>query len=129
MQFSPFWGRCTSSTTVLKESNLYNVICNYIEYSSELSSLTVLCRLVNYDYNALVYRTRQFVTYSCTPTNHSHAKPRSIRKVYKRSFWFSIRGVKKCTPSLEFSELFSLKSIYVKYKNAILSHIYWFFCT
>ena len=30
------------STTVLKESNLYNVICNYIEYSSELSSLTVL---------------------------------------------------------------------------------------
>ena len=29
-----------------------------------------------------------------TPTNHSHAKPRSIRKVHKRNFWFSIRGVK-----------------------------------
>ena len=29
-------------------------------------------------------------------------------------------------PSLEFSELFSLKSIYVKYKNAILSHIHCF---
>ena len=32
-------------------------------------------------------------------------------------------------PSLEFSELFSLKTIYVKYKNAILSHIDCFFCT
>ena len=31
---------------------------------------------------------------SNTPTNHSHGKPRSIRKVHKRSFWFSIRGVK-----------------------------------
>ena len=30
---------------------------------------------------------------SLTPTNHSHAKPRSIRKVHK-SFWFSSRGVK-----------------------------------
>ena len=29
----------------------------------------------------------------------------------------------KCTPSLEFSELFPLKSIYVKYKNAVLSHM------
>ena len=29
-----------------------------------------------------------------TPTNHSHAKPRSIQNVHKRSFWFSIRGVK-----------------------------------
>ena len=58
-----------------------------------------------------------------TPTNHSHAKPRSIQNVHKRSVWFSIRGVKKRTPSLEFSELISLKSIYVKYKNAILSHI------
>ena len=44
------------------------------------------------------------------------------------SGWFSIRGVKNAHLS-EFSELFSLKSIYVKYKNAILSHIYCFFCT
>ena len=29
-----------------------------------------------------------------TPTNHLHAKPRSIQNVHKRSFWFSIRGVK-----------------------------------
>ena len=29
-----------------------------------------------------------------TPTNHSHAKLRSAPKVHKRSFWFSIRGVK-----------------------------------
>ena len=29
-----------------------------------------------------------------TPTNHSHAKPRSIQNVHKRSFWFSIRGVR-----------------------------------
>ena len=28
------------------------------------------------------------------PTNHSHAKPRSVPKVHKRSFWFSSRGVK-----------------------------------
>ena len=62
-----------------------------------------------------------------TPTNHSHAKPRSIQNVHKRSFWFSIRGAKN-TP-LEFSELFSLKSIYIKCKNAILSHIDCFFCT
>ena len=62
-----------------------------------------------------------------TPTNHSHAKPRSIQNVHKRSFWFSIRGVKNV--HLEFSELFSLKSIYVKYKNAILPHINCFFCT
>ena len=48
----------------------------------------------------------------------------------------SIRGVSglaleesNCTPSLECSELFSLKSIYVKYKNAILSHIDCLFCT
>ena len=32
-------------------------------------------------------------------------------------------------PSLEFSELFSLESIYVKYENAVLSHIGCFFCT
>ena len=53
-----------------------------------------------------------------TPTTHSHAKPRSVQNIHK-----------KCIPSLEFSELFSLKSIYVKYKNAILSHIDCFFCT
>ena len=29
-----------------------------------------------------------------TPTNHSHVKLRSIQNVHKRSFWFSIRGVK-----------------------------------
>ena len=29
-----------------------------------------------------------------TPTNHSHAKPRSIQNVHKRNFWFSIRGVR-----------------------------------
>ena len=28
-----------------------------------------------------------------TPTDHSHAKPRPIPKVLKKSFWFSIRGV------------------------------------
>ena len=32
-----------------------------------------------------------------TPTNHSHARPRSIQNVHKRSFWFSIRGVKMHT--------------------------------
>ena len=31
---------------------------------------------------------------SNTTTNHSHAKPRSIRNVHNMSFWFSSRGVK-----------------------------------
>ena len=60
-----------------------------------------------------------------TPINHSHAKPRPIRKVHKRNFWFSIREVKNAqSPFLEFSELISPKSIYVKYKNTIKSHMH-----
>ena len=66
---------------------------------------------------------------SGTPTHHSDAKLWSIQNVHKRSFWFSITGVKTSTPSLELREIFSLKSIYVKYNNAILSHIDCFFST
>ena len=52
----------------------------------------------------------------------------------RNQYRMSIRGVSglaleesKCIPSLEFSELFSLKSIYAKYQNAVLSHIDCFF--
>ena len=48
----------------------------------------------------------QFMQHYNTPTNHSHAKP---------------------AINTDFSELFSLKRIYVKYKNAILSLIDSFF--
>ena len=33
---------------------IYSVTGNYHEYDSELNSLTVLCRLVKYEYNARV---------------------------------------------------------------------------
>ena len=48
-----------------------------------------------------------------TPTNHSHAQPRSISKHIDRSAVEHKRS-QKCTPSQEFSEKFSLKRIYVK---------------
>ena len=35
-----------------------------------------------------------FTTHHSTPTNHSHAKPRSIQNFHKGSFWLSIRRVK-----------------------------------
>ena len=60
----------------------------------------------------------------------------NTRMLNRDQYRKSIRGVSslaveesKCTPSLEFSELFSLKSIYVKYKNAILSQIDCLLCT
>ena len=51
-----------------------------------------------------------------------------IRMQNRDQYRMSIRGVsglalEESKPTLEFSELFSLKSIYVKYKNAVLSHI------
>ena len=59
-----------------------------------------------------------------------------IRMRNRNQYRLSIRGVsglakrsQKCTASLEVSELFSLKTIYVKYKNVFLSHIECFFCT
>ena len=69
-------------------------------------------------------------------TSH-HFTNLPITRLQKRNqYRMSIRGVSglaleesKLTPSLEFSELFSLKCVYVKYKNAILSHIDCFFCT
>ena len=45
------------------------------------------------------------------------------QKSIERSVRLGKRGVKNAHPSLDFSEWFTLKDIYVKYKNAILTHI------
>ena len=63
---------------------------------SHLSATRVYCQVYFREICVFVFIEygNEVIFSKGTPTNHSHAKPRSIQNVHKRSFWFSIRGVR-----------------------------------
>ena len=80
----------------LKQTNYVTVATNYVGiiFPKTWPCFNVGCCWFNSLFET-VYLNKSWISlFNTPPTNHSHAKPRSIKNVHKRSFWFSIRGVK-----------------------------------